>query len=109
MALIVPIVPRADTGWALAIPPGKQAQIAEAVKHDAQVVSSTQLDEKLKGERPAVREEIVRINKDATHRALQWALLVPILASLLGLLNSFRMLRLPDVAPRAAKDEVALA
>ncbi|MGH2907243.1 MAG: hypothetical protein ACRDKI_10810 [Solirubrobacterales bacterium] len=35
----------------------------------------------------------------ATNRALQIALLVPILASLFGLFNSFRMLKHPDVSP----------
>ena len=40
--------------------------------------------------------------------ALQVALLVPILAGLLGLFNSFRMLRLPDVAPSAAVEAAAL-
>ena len=68
------------------------------------MVSSTEIDRALDGQPPAVQEEVVRINEEATHRALQVALLVPILAGLLGLLNSFRMLRLPEVQPRLAHD-----
>ena len=41
------------------------------------------------------------INNDARNRSLQIALLVPLLAGLLGLGNSFRMLRLPDQKPSA--------
>jgi hypothetical protein len=48
-----------------------------------------------------VQAEVLEINEDATYRALQFALLVPILASLLGLFNSFRMMRLPEVEPVA--------
>ena len=55
-----------------------------------------------------MQDEIIRINTDARPLALQVALLVPILAGLLGLLNSFRMMRRPDpVASEAV--EMALA
>ena len=55
-----------------------------------------------------MRDEIIRINTDARPLALQVALLVPILAGLLGLLNGFRMMRRPDPAPSDAAD-MALA
>ena len=42
------------------------------------------------------------------HIALQVALLVPLLAGLFGLVNSFRMMRLPDVAPSAAVEGLVL-
>ena len=61
--------------------------------------------------RPArshVQDEIIRINTDARHIALQVALLIPILAGLIGLLNSFRMMRLPDPAPSSAAEGMAL-
>jgi hypothetical protein len=48
---------------------------------------------------PEIRDEIIAINTDARPLALQVALLVPILAGLLGLLNGFRMMRRPDPAP----------
>ncbi len=89
------------------IPPAGQAQIADKLEHDAQVVSNTHLEQVLEGQPEPVRDEIVRINTDATHRALQAALLIPILASLFGLFNSFRMLRLPDI-PASASAEGSL-
>jgi hypothetical protein len=36
------------------------------------------------------------------------ALLVPILAALVGLLNAFRMMRLPDPTPSASVEGMAL-
>ena len=59
-------------------------------------MSNTQLEEQLAGQPKAVQAEIIRINTDARPRALQVALLIPILAGLIGLFNSFRMMRLPD-------------
>jgi hypothetical protein len=46
---------------------------------------------------------------DATNLALQVALLVPILAGLLGLFNSLRMMRLPDIEPSASIEAAALS
>jgi hypothetical protein len=60
------------------------------------------------GQPPEVQHEILAINTDARHRSLQVALLVPILAGALGLLNSFRMMRLPDPEPSSAVEGVAL-
>ena len=62
-------------------------------------MSNTQLDALLVDEPEAVQAEILRINTDARNRSLQVALLVPVLASLIGLVNSFRMRRLPDITP----------
>jgi len=91
------------------IPSTQQQQIAKTLEDDAQVVSSSQLDEQLAGESPAVRDEVLSINTDATNLALQVALLVPILASLLGFFNALRMIRLPDVEPSASVEAAALA
>jgi hypothetical protein len=90
------------------IPSAQQQEIAQTLEDDAQIVSNTQLDELLADEPPAVREEILDINTDATNLALHVALLVPILAGLLGLFNSFRMMRLPDVEPSASVGAAAL-
>jgi EmrB/QacA subfamily drug resistance transporter len=88
--------------------PAAQEQVAGALEDDAQVLSNTQLEEQLAGQPAATRDEIVRINTDARPLALQVALLVPILAGLLGLFNGLRMLRRPDPAPSSAA-EMALA
>ena len=90
------------------IPASDQQLIADRLEDDAQVMSTTQVDQLLAEQPEPIREEIVRINEEATERSLQVALLIPILAALLGLFNSFRMLRLPDVKPSAAVEEAAL-
>jgi hypothetical protein len=56
----------------------------------------------LVGQPPATQAEILRINTDARPRALQIALMVPLIASLLGLAVSFKMVRLPVIQPSAA-------
>jgi MFS family permease len=91
------------------IPAAGQEQIAEKLEDDAQVVSTAQVEELLATQPEPIRDEVVRINEDATHRSLQVALLVPILAGLLGLLNSFRMMRRPEVAPASSAEGVAPA
>ena len=90
------------------IPPAQQQQIADKLDDDAEVMSNAQLEQLLADEPEAVQDEIVRINTDATDRSLQVALLVPILAGLLGLFNSFRMMRLPEIEPRASIDGATL-
>ena len=84
------------------IPPAQQQQIAAALEDDAEVMSNTQLAEQITGQPPEVEAAVVAINDDARNRSLQVALLVPLLAALLGLGNSFRMLRLPDLKPSAS-------
>lgn len=90
------------------IPPAQQQMIADKLDEDAEVVSNAQLEQLLAAEPQPVQAEIVRINTDATHLSLQVALLVPVLAALLGLLNSFRMMRLPDVSPSASVEGATL-
>ena len=90
------------------LPPAEQEQVAQALEDDAEVMSNTKLDEQLVGQPPEIKAEILRINTDVRPLALQVALLVPILAGLLGLLNGFRMMRRPDPTPSAAAD-MALA
>jgi MFS family permease len=84
--------------------PRQQTQVAKYLEHDAQVMSNTQLEEQLKGQTPKVQAEMIHINTVARHRALQIALLVPLIAALLGLLASFRMMRLPDPVPSEAAE-----
>ena len=86
------------------IPAAQQQQIAAALEDDAEVMSNTQLEEQITGQPPAVEAEVVAINDDARNLSLQIALLVPLLAGLLGLANSFRMLRLPDQKPSSSLD-----
>jgi hypothetical protein len=90
------------------LPPDDQERVAQALEDDSEVMSNTQLAQLLAGEPEEVQDEIVRINTDARPVALQVALLVPILAGLVGFLNSFRMMRLPDPEPTASVEGMAL-
>jgi hypothetical protein len=76
--------------------PEQQQEVAAALEHDAEVLTNTALDALIVNQPPAVEAEIIRINTEARPISLQVALLIPIIASLLGLLNSFRMIRQPD-------------
>lgn len=88
--------------------PAEQEQVADALEDDAEVMSNTQLEELLVGQPEDVRAEIIRINTDARPEALQIALLVPLVAGLIGLFTSFRMMRLPDPRPSESAEAIAL-
>jgi EmrB/QacA subfamily drug resistance transporter len=90
------------------LPPDDKQQVAQALEDDAQVLSNTQLEEQLAGEPEAIQAEIIRINTDARPLALQVALLVPIIAGLIGSFDAFRMMRLPDVTPSGSVEGMAL-
>jgi hypothetical protein len=91
------------------LPPAEQQRVAQVLEDDAQVMSNTQLEELLADQPEEIRDEIVRINTDARPLALQVAVLIPLLAALTGLFNSFRMVRLPDPEPSASGEAMALA
>lgn len=88
------------------IPPDQQQQIATTMEHDAEVVSNTDLERLLADQPEEVRVAVLDINEQATNRALQFALLIPILAGLAGLVASARMMRLKDIEPSTATDAV---
>lgn len=89
------------TASSTVIPPDQQERIAQVLEDDAQVMSDTQLSGVLSEQPAEIQREILSINDEARDRALQVALVVPVLAGLLGLTNSFRMRRLPDIKPVA--------
>ena len=84
----------------------QQETVSTQLEDNAEVLSNTHLEGLLAGQRPAVKDEIIRINTKARPIALQIALLVPLLAGLLGLLQGFRMTRLPDLKPSAAAENM---
>ena len=90
------------------LPPADQQQVAEVLEDDAELMSNTQLDQLLEDEPEPIQDEIIRINTDARPRALQFALLVPIFAGLIGLINSFRMMRMPEPVPQASIEGMTL-
>ena len=71
-------------------------------------IRPTQLEELLVGEPQDIQDEIIRINTDARHIALQVALAIPLIMGLLGLFNSFRMMRQPEPEPSAAADGMVM-
>jgi hypothetical protein len=90
----------------LVLNPEQQQQVSQALEEDAQIMSDTLLVEQLAGQPTDVQAEILRINTEARNVALQVALMVPFLAGLLGFLNSFRMVKLPDPEPSNAAESL---
>jgi hypothetical protein len=88
------------------IPPAQQQQIATEMNTDAEIMSNTQLQQQIADEPRDVQNAVLAINTKARNRSLQVALLVPAIAGLLGLVNSFRMRRLPEIKPAAPIDGV---
>ena len=101
-ALSIAFTNKADASDVL--PAEDKEHVADVLEDDAEVMSDQKLQEQLAGQPSEIQDEIVRINEDARPLALQVALLIPLLASVLGLLFSFRMMRLPDPAPAAAAE-----
>ena len=88
------------------IPAAQQQQIAAYMETDAEIMSNTQLQQQISSQPQNVQNAVLAINTEARNRSLQFALLVPALAGLLGFANSFRMRRLPDIKPAAPLDGV---
>jgi MFS family permease len=86
--------------------PAEQDRVATGLEENAEVMTNTHLEELLVGQPPDVKAEIIDINTDARPIALQIALLIPLFAALLGLVNGYRMTRLPDPKPSAAAESV---
>ena len=87
--------------------PAEQERVAQVLEDDAEVMRNTELEELLAEQPEAKRAEIVRINTEARPIALQVALLIPIFAGLIGLLNSFRMVRIPEPTPSSSAEAAA--
>jgi EmrB/QacA subfamily drug resistance transporter len=90
------------------LPPADQQRVAQALDEDAEVMSNTQLDELLVDQPEEIQDEIIRINTEARPLALQIALLIPLLAALIGLFTAFRMMRLPDPTSSSSAEGMAL-
>jgi EmrB/QacA subfamily drug resistance transporter len=86
--------------------PAEQQQVADGLEKNAEVMTNAHLEQLLAGQPADVQAEIIHINTKARPIALQIALAVPLLAALLGLINGFRMTRLPDLEPSAAAESL---
>lgn len=90
------------------IPSSDKHQIYTTLEEDAQVMSNSQLQQLLADQPQEVQDEILSINTDARSLSLQIALLVPIFAGAIGIVNSFKMMKLPDIKPSADLEGVSL-
>jgi len=88
------------------LPPDDKQQVATVLEDDAQILSNSQLVELLAGEPADIQAEILRINNEARHIALQVALLVPLIAATLGFVVSLGMGRQPDPVASSAAEMV---
>ncbi|TML67694.1 MAG: MFS transporter [Actinobacteria bacterium] len=86
--------------------PAEKNTVATQLQKNAEVLSNTHLDTLLASQPKDVHDEIIRINTEARPLALQIALMIPLLAGLLGFFNGVRMTRLPDLEPSAAGESV---
>jgi hypothetical protein len=89
--------------------PSEKERVSTGLQKNAEVMTNTHLEELLVGQPADVKAEILHINTKARPRALQIALLIPLMAALLGLFQSFRMTRLPDLEPSAGGEEMMFA
>jgi len=89
--------------------PAEQQQVGKGLEKNAEVLTNTHLEQLLAGQPADVKAEILHINTKARPRALQIALLVPLIAALLVLVNGFRMTGLPDPEPSAAEADTLFA
>jgi hypothetical protein len=88
--------------------PAEQQEVARALEDDAELMSDAQLAAVLVGRPPDVQAEVLRINDEVRPRALQVALLVPLLAGAVGVVNALRMRRLRDPDPSSSAEGLAL-
>jgi MFS family permease len=87
--------------------PEQAQQVAAGLEEDAELMTNTQLDQLIVGQPEAVEAEILRINTEARPIALQAALLVPLIAGILGFLVSLGMMRQKDIKPSASVEGMA--
>lgn len=96
------------TNRSTSLPSAQKQQIAETLEDDAQVLSNSQLEKQLAQQPKAVQAEVLAINTEARSQSLQVALLIPIIAGLVGIFNSFKMMKLPDIEPSADVEAASL-
>lgn len=90
------------------IPPNKQEQIYQTLETDAEVMSDSKLQSQIADQPEDIQNAVLAINDQARDRSLQVALLIPIAAGLIGIINGFRMTKLPDITPSAAAEMASL-
>jgi len=82
----------------------EQQQVATGLNENAELMSNTKLAGLLVDQPADVQAEILRINTDARPIALQVAMLVPLLAAVLGIFTASRMVAQPDPEPTGSAE-----
>jgi MFS family permease len=78
-------------------------ELSAAMQHQVSALSDSQVEEQLRGQRPAVVEEVTNIYSHARNQALGYALASVGAAGLIGLIASFGL----PAAPASARDDDA--
>jgi hypothetical protein len=84
------------------IPSTEKEQIYITLENDAQVMSNSNLNKQIASQPENIQTAVLDINAEARSKSLQIALLVPIIAGSIGIINSFKMMKLKDIKPSAA-------
>lgn len=79
------------------IPDGQKANLSAAMESDAELLTDSQVQSAVSDQPAAVQNEVLAINDRARATALQVAMLIPVLACAVGLVNAIRMRRLRDI------------
>lgn len=87
------------TAQSTIIPTAEKTQISAELEENAQIMSNTQLQQQIVGQPQDIQNEVLEINSKARDRSLQVALLVPVIAGLIGFLVSLKMMKLPEIKP----------
>lgn len=90
------------------IPQAQQQQISSTLETDAEIMSDSKLQSQLADQPSEIQSAVLEINDQARDRALQVALLVPVIAGAIGIINAVRMTKLPDLKPSAAAETASL-
>lgn len=81
------------------IPDAEKNQIYTTLEDNAQILSDTQLQEQISTQPSEIQDEVLKINNESRNRSLQAALLIPLLAGIVGSIISFKMVKLPEIEP----------
>lgn len=90
------------------IPSAEKEQIYTTLEENAEVMSNSNLSEQISSQPDDIQTEVLDINTEARSRSLQIALTVPIIAGTIGIINSFRMMKLKDIKPSAAVEHASI-
>jgi hypothetical protein len=102
-------VPRAESGWALAVPLVIAGSRLGLLVSQLNNYTLSPISDERVSEAAGVNSAAGSFGLSVGLAFAQVALMIPLLAALIGLFNSFRMVLLPDPEPAGAGEAMALA